>query len=727
MAERKNTAVHLQLALALFILGMVIWEAADFVKLFLFRGAYAGLNPWAAQFYNPHKGAIVNYILSCFGLGIAGIAVYFRRWDSGIFTKIADGTQKSSARLFLTLFLLTLADTALRSEFGPEAFYKLTLLAIPLLYTMDRGLLKKMAPAAVLLVLFFLCLEPARVAMGPARLMNEYAGLYGETLLDGVYVSNRDFAEYHSRGIPVQGEKKFLESNYLELFHQAITRGQINHIGHILNPINEYLAGKPLRDIQMQYGLGDTMLMKWTMDLFGGLSIQNYYKCYAYYIIYYVLSLLMLVYIFRNAGYVLGCLCALAASHFSYGYIGFILAPGIIPTIHFFDIFVIACLTAYLRSPGKTGRLALAFLAAAAGAMLNRQFGGILTAALTMTTLFYCYENKSGRARNTLTAAILTSFFLIVALSGFVTALSGAGSLKMYISGFFSWEPYPALVVFTVIYLTSSYIFFARLKTSRSYLKYLYLFLFLYSQGLFVYFYWSGLVNHLPMVTPFIALQLFTALFLVESETLSRDGALSPGFSRLKQAVFVLVLACLPLSATRFYLGMFGERTFAENFDMHRKYAWNSNRARLISTIDPQPLKESLSQIGRYSGGENGIYILSQYDNLIPLLSGKYSRFQFFELPWYLVTAEAGMKSAALLERDKPEHIFVDNDIPDEKPDLWTLSYGADRILSKENESRLGRLKELRKIFRSVSSNYTLVEKGPLLSVYRLKPVKGRR
>lgn len=719
-------SVYIQLGLVLCILGAVIWETADVLKLFLFSGVFAGINPWALQFFNPLKGGIINYILSCLGLGLAGLAVYCRPWDSGFLAKIADGTQRSYLRLFLLLFLLTLGNMLLRSDFRPENLYKLTLLALPVLYTMEHGLLKKLLPAAILFVLFFLCLEPARVAFGPVRLINEYAGLYGETLLDGSYVSNRDFAEYHSRDIPVQGESKFLNINFLELFHQAITRGQINHIGHILNPLNEYLAGKPLSAIQMQYGLGDTLIMKWTMDLFGGLSIQNYYKCYAYYIIYYALALLMLIYVFRNACYVLGGLCAIAASHFAYGFMGFILAPGIIPTIHFFDIFVIASLTSYLRRPDRTGRLALAFLAAAAGALVNRQFGGILSLALTMTALFYCAENSSGKARYELAAFIMASFAAIAALAVSVTSLTGSGAFSMYISGFFSWKPYPAIVIFTIIYMAVSYLFFARFKESRIYLKYLYLFLCFYSQGLFVYFYWSGLVNHLPMVLPFILLQLFTGLYMIEDEARARGTALSAGFLRFKKNAFFLVLACLPLAATRFYRGYLGEAVYAENFANHRTYAWDFDRAGLISTINPRPLKDSISLINRYSGPEKGIFILSQYDNLIPLLAGKYSLFPFFELPWYLVTAEATSGAAGLLAREKPEYIFVDNVIPEEKPDLWTLSYSRDIILTNENSARLGRLMELRKIFLFAAPDYTLVEKGPLLSVYRLKTGKDR-
>lgn len=729
MEKRNTAAVYIQFAIALFLLGAVIWESTDIFKLFLFHGVYDDINPWALQFYHPHKSELINYLLSCFGLGLAGLAVYCRAWNRGIFAKIADGTRKSFVRLFSALFLLALVNTALKSGFGPEAVRTLAYIAIPLLCSLDYSRLGKALPAAIVLVLAFLCLEPARVVRGPVLLLNEYADLYGETLMDGGYVSNRAFAEYRSRGIPVEDETEFLKKNMLEIHHQTIARGQINHLGHVLNPINEYVAGKPLRDIYIQYGIGNTLLIKRTMDLLGGLSIRNYYKCYAYYIAYYVLFLLMLIYVFRNAVYVLGGLCALAASQFYYGYMSFILGPGLLPTIHFCDVFAIVFLAAYLRGPDKTIPLAAAFLAAAAGALLNRQFGGILATALTMTTLFFLLENTSGRRRYTLSAGVLTAFSLILATSFFITSRSGsAGGFGMFLSGFFSWQPSPSVVFYTLLYISASYIFFALFKDARTHLKYLCAFVFLYAQGLFVYFYWSGLMHHLPMVTPFIGLQLFLTLFLMENEARTGTGVLPKSFLRFKKAALILVMLYVPICAGQFYMGPFSKKAFMENFTSHKLYYWGFNRAGLISTIDPRPLKESLSLIARYSGeSENGIYILSRYDNLIPFLAGKYSRFPVFEMAWYLFKTDTGSKVAAGLEQEKPEYIFVDSDMADQKPDLFALAYGrGDSLLRDENESRVGRLMELKKLFRAISPHYALVEKGPLLSVYGLAKSSGQ-
>lgn len=722
MDNRKNTAVILQLGIALFLGGAIIWECTDFLKLILFQGAYEGISRWALAFYHPHESGLLNYLLFSLGLGAAGLAVYCRPWDGGIFSRIADGTRRSFVRLFSLLFLLALANAALRSNFGTGALFKLALIAVPLLWSLDYSLLGKRLPGAVtLIILLFLCLEPASVFIGPVRLINEYADLDEETLMDAGYVRNRDFAEYRARGISMEGEEEFLEKNLLELHHQAITRGQINHIGHVLNPINEYLAGKPLRDIYVQYGVGNTLLMKWTMDLLGGLSIQNYYKCYVYYIAYYVLFLLMLVCVFRDGTYVLGAFGALAASQFFFGYMSFILGPGLIPTIHFCDVFVLAALAGYLRDPERRAWLALAFLAAACGALLNRQFGGALAAALTITALFFFAENASGRARYALAGAVTAALLLLLAAAVRVYSLAGHGEVfGRFLSGYFASSPAPSIVLFTLLYLPATYAFLSLFRENRHPLKYLSIFSFLYAQGVFVYFYWCGLTLHLPMVTTFIALHIFLSLALAENKLRAEGGIPPAAFLRLKKAALITVLLCVPVAAGYFYRGNFSEKIFSQSFNAHRLYKWDFARAGLISTIDPRPLKASLSQITRYSGNEKGIYILSRYDNLIPFLAGKYSRFPVFDMTWYMLKADTGSKVAARLESDRPEYIYVDADFNDNKPDLWTLAYGdGENFLRRENKSRLGRILELKKIFLAVSPRYVLVERGPLLSVYR--------
>jgi hypothetical protein len=261
------------------------------------------------------------------------------------------------------------------------------------------------------LTIIFLA-EPLSVVFSPARLMNEYVDLFGDSLIKGEAVNNdhflasiterdinaivllddlykryepkkrienttesdgrhpdkikelfKDFKfknigplQHHIASLPIGNDdmidkqlfenlnrldidqiKIFYLNNRIEYEHQNMSRGQINHIGHILNPISEYQLGKPVKDIYVQYGLGNTFLIKWTMGLFGGLSFENYYKCFVYYIIYFLSFLLMLRLLFKDAWYVFCGFAILVLAFYYQKYIAIMIAPGILPTVHLLD------------------------------------------------------------------------------------------------------------------------------------------------------------------------------------------------------------------------------------------------------------------------------------------------------------------------------------------------------------------------------------------------------
>ena len=205
-------------------------------------------------------------------------------------------------------------------------------------------------------LLFFVSLEPMNIFKGPVYLLNEY-DIPSETYINGVLVNNdvildnlqednpasgnaiseavrismenwqmepinniamsTVFSNQFTTGkvLPAINDKKTIEkpainsdtikefylNNYYEYLYYNLSRGQMNHVGHVLNPINEYQLGKPIRDVYLQYGLGYTFILKWTMEIFGGTSIENYYKCYIYYVIYFIFYLMMTFLLFRSS------------------------------------------------------------------------------------------------------------------------------------------------------------------------------------------------------------------------------------------------------------------------------------------------------------------------------------------------------------------------------------------------------------------------------------------
>jgi hypothetical protein len=239
--------------------------------------------------------------------------------------------------LFLSLFLLLACfrstSLALRMA-GAFLVFGLPFMIIfyPRFALLESPKMNRWFLICTFLLLVSVSVEPMRWVRGPGFLMNEYLGIYGETLGQGRKILHEEFlktikptdletikAFYEARnridGLPlpprgsrqwddfprqyrsfqvsmaqdyletlidisraedlqflgerfreagaylqnlksidIEGIRDFYSANLLETLHQTMERGQMNHIGHILNPINEFELGKPLADIYFNTG-----------------------------------------------------------------------------------------------------------------------------------------------------------------------------------------------------------------------------------------------------------------------------------------------------------------------------------------------------------------------------------------------------------------------------------------------------------------------------------------
>jgi hypothetical protein len=518
--------------------------------------------------------------------------------------------------------------------------------------------------------------------------------------------------------------KKIYLYNKFEYIHQNMGRGQFNHIGHILNPINEYTSGKTISDVYFQYGIGNTFLMKWLMSLLGGPSIQNYYKTYIFYIFYSAIFFGMLYLLFNNGIFVLGSFALYVFSFLWTGYKGFILAPGIIPSIHFLDVFVIIFLFLYLKNNENNFYLLLSILASFISVFINFNFGLMLTGSLFLSLSFFGIENKVGKNRIIWFFAVTSAVLFSIVAPYLLLKGKPAATTLHYLLGYFSWKPNIAVVCLTIFYLVGSYAFLVFLKNERLSLKYIYILVFFYTQGLFVYYYWSGLSNHLPMVIPFIGLQFFLMLFITR-EIL--DNKKIPFKIPLNFSVHIAVIIALILifiGGVKFYKE---KNRFIRIFNTHKLFQWDFDRAHVISTIDPQPIRNAVEMIRDYSRDSKGIYIISKYDNILPFLAERYSLMPHFEMYYYLITPQERSQTIQSLEMNKPKYIFIDTDIEKYRPehdlsldDPWHKIYNSEWV-KKERASRYGRYKELWKIYDSIAHDYEKVKECILISVYQRK------
>lgn len=554
-----------------------------------------------------------------------------------------------------------------------------------------------------------------RAVQGMLVLATENTDMSETIFLKGIF-KNNDYLVKNLKNINIESVRRFYLRNQKEYSFQNMTRGQVNHIGHVLNPINEYVLGKPLGEIYDQYGFGFTFILKRTMDLFGGVSLENYYKCYIYYVIYFLTFLLLLYVLFKDSVYIFGAFAFVAAAYFFQGYIALILAPGILPLIHFLDATVLILLLLFFRKNSLL-YLRLAVFLTLASIIINRQFGLMLAAAFIVSILLYIIENKQGKNRYLWLLNLFIAIVLALLSVHFVTTGATDKTFSYLILGLFSWPASSKVIFLTLCYLVVSYSFLFLLKEERHYLKYIYIFVFIYTQGLFVYYYWSGLSNHLPTVIPFAGLQLFLMIYLARELFFTDNLIVSKYLHNAAKFISLSLIFITLFGVNDFYKQ---KKTFMDNFTNHKIYEWNYDRAHLVTTINSQPISESISLIRKYSGNENGIYIISKYDNILPFLSKKYSQMPFFEMHWHLFSPVESQEAVSRLSSRKPEYIFVDTNIDNYSLDPWAKIY-TDMVSINERASRIGRYGELYKIFNAVKSDYELIEKGSLLSVYKKK------
>ena len=710
--------------------GSFFWVAASFLKRFVLNKFGVVLYSWTSLFAHPEQASLINYAGACLGMFFYGVLCYF------FLSKRVMSTAEASAadiRQFLfviapSLVLLALFSRAaisyrafINAGFGFILLVTLRYFVPSLVNRVNRSFLISL----VTFVLFVLvCLEPISLLKGPIYLMNEYRKPFSQTLINGTFVKNDVYLhritdadkdlnadERTKSSGPERSISEFYKKNRLEYSQANSGRGQVHHIGHILNPLNEYESGKRYRDIYMQYGFGNMLLYKWTMGLFGSISVQNYYKCYVYYVIYAVLFVLMTYVVFGNTIYVLGVFSVFVISHFAYDYLVFIVAPGIIPTLHLFDVVVIIFLTRYFQKENFV-YLAGAVIMTGLGLVLSLQFGFLLTVAVLGTLIFYLGENKHHRMRHFLSIALLL-LFLVISVLPFIDSGVQKNIFSYFAFGWFSWMPPFNVIVLTLLLFSVSYYFLVAIREKRFPLKYVYFFVFMYTQGLFTYYYWSGQSNHLPLVVPFIGLQIMMMIFLSLKIIEPRN---CPAGRYEAVGIVILLSVVLALSSVqRFYIG---KDNFTDNFAAHKTFIWKFERANLITTIDPEPIRESVDLIRRYATrGQDGIYLLSEYDNLLPFLAHRYSMMPLFDMSWYIMSEREYKRTVDLISSCQPRYIFADTDLADD------VTYGWDRIFNRESDknertSHSGRYRQLKRLLSEVKKHYKKIEEGSLISVY---------
>jgi hypothetical protein len=506
-------------------------------------------------------------------------------------------------------------------------------------------------------------------------------------------------------------ETEFLNKNLFEFIWQIQNRWVVHHHNFVLGPINELALGRDIKDINMQYGLLNIVVMKFLLEHFGGVNYQNYFVLWnSFYYIYYLIFLAVTFFLFRKRiGYMLLTLLLTAGILNKIGFQFLFLGPGLNPIRHFFDIIVLLMLYLYevkRKPPYFIGGIVFSLI----GVMNNTQLGFFACAAYIVTIIIKLF--LEGKKPKWFEWFLL---FITPAVVVYMMLFMDLGKDKMvgyYLNGLLGF-PISKIIIFIIMFLFSvGYIILVKFSKIDHPLKFVSVFLLLYSQGIMLYYIWGATDVHFLNLAPIYALTFIVILKLfVDNSTFTKHQ---------HSIVVVCLIPCLLFYAGGMYNYYKQKNQYDAVFADHKVYEWNFERAKFTSTMDPKYFENSVALIEKYAPNENGIYMISRFDNFIPFLSNKYSNMPYPDTAWFLNTGKEVNDSIHSILENKPEFIFVDTDI-ERNRQTEIVNEGAIEVgrMSKESELRVLRLDELKKVFLGVKEQYQLVEKSELISVYK--------
>lgn len=499
----------------------------------------------------------------------------------------------------------------------------------------------------------------------------------------------------------------FINRNNAELLNQTKAGWFFYHHGYSFGPMNALSLGASPYQQTMVYGWLNTVSQGKVLELLGMSSYQGYFKLYfAEYLIYYAIFLLGIWAIFKRLGTVLFAALLVVSALFALGFELVRLAPGFNPVRHIFDVPAFYLLYCYLAQDNKR-YLILSCALAIFSILWSKDFGLFLALSIGGTVFFKSVKQRPFQ--------IIPLFFgLITAVSGmflYFYPMPGANPTAMYMllgigsPAISSGGIFGLLIIVSL--LTAATI---TLKQSETYTIFS-LGLALYFVQSLTYYLWYPVSHHILGVAPVFILWIVAIFHGWVSQSKKVESMQSTVL------MLVLLLIYIPASVS-FYSRLHFHNKIFKN---HSMYQWSFDKASFLSTMEPMLFEESANLIKQYSTNNNGIYIISKYDHILPILASKYSAMPYNELPTNLVSPrEVKVASEAIL-RNKPDFIFVDSDIgrnlrgeiPIEN-DPVTVSLK----LYGEARSREMVINVLNDVYTRVSAKYQRCDTGRLISVY---------
>ncbi len=480
-----------------------------------------------------------------------------------------------------------------------------------------------------------------------------------------------------------------------------------HHHFQLLGPINEYSLGKPLSKIQSLYGLSFLpyyYLMKYTI----GISYENFISLiFLSYIIYFVILLFVVKVVFKDTRAVTIIALVFSGAVFSLGYITLFTGLGYSPARYFPHLILILIFYKYQNNKNII-YLLIAILTGLFGILIDNTFGIFSYAAFVGALLITANKNNLNNKENLLIILSIVLGLITIIYSKMIIGTSP------YVSGFldgiwgFNIQTKKLLLLLSV-FTFFNYIIIRAINVGKRDVK-IPLFLLLYSELISIYWLIFPNYGHLAIIITPIVMMMISFI----------------KFFKIKYINFIYVLAILmsiiffSINLAKYTSTQLKYNSFLKDskvFDVRLK------KTKFYSTMDPIYFSEADILINKYNI-PNGIYIISIYDNFLTWISGKYSLMPSENMISYLNNKVAFSNSLDYLNSQKPDFIFVDTSVNFESRKLYPFRWEnipIDKVYQSRAIEKAERINVLNNLFLSISSDYELLEKGKLISVYRRK------
>ena len=504
----------------------------------------------------------------------------------------------------------------------------------------------------------------------------------------------------------------YKSSTSWENMWQSTFRGDIRHQAYYILPVHEYLNGKPLNKIQHFYGVGYTFIVGKIVKLFSKSGQINWGKTMRIIAAITLVSMCLITLtmwgIFKDFRVISLCLLIYLLKIIAVGFENYAVSCGQCDLRVVFDCIVLYSFYRYTNE--KNIYIAFMLLIFSGFEIcFFFEFGAGLILACFASLFILCVLEKNINKLDFI--VLFTNIFLLII--GYLISQIGNRDISNY---FFkgilagpmkSHEIFIPLVVFCFYLLA-----FVYMRRNNSKYSILFLFCVFYSHVISVYYIWNGGYHHYISYALRHALPIIIFLHFLFNEKIKYQSWSNVAYV---SSVFVMSM----FICTSFQVFHKNQNLYESSFRTQKTYKWKDEDTNFKTTLNKTYFDNAVLLINKYiSNEEKGIYLISQYSDLLLFLSKKYSEMPSFDLFGYLLTPKENDKVINLITSNRPEYLFVDSDI--DSPYIFDIVspylYG---FMYNETLYKSISMTEFSNIFKKVRNDYELIESGELISVYK--------